>query len=479
MVARGRQRVCGCLFVAVTVSMAGYNQPGGKRQKVREVRPGDNVDYFQGIDKIEYNNMSSPSDVSSYRFYNSTERVHSRAMEDWLKFSVSLTEFRNNGSDNHRPPHTHPWNDGSNTLENYKRCIRALFEFCQKLGVKYWTALDSDLLHCEWWDDPKQWDDIVEYVQELSQRYHVKLLWLAPDLHSHARYAYGAFTSNEAFTFAQAAAQIKKCLEISQRLNAECFLLWPCREGYDNTFQTDVSREIKLFAKLLKLTAEYKDRLNYRCQLLIMPYYNCQLKKYAHNFGWQPHGWREGEVLNRYMWDVTSCLYLLKNFNLDRYYKVCSPPGHHMCMAMVYNMLGGVRLSNAIDHYDSKSFTLMMKGIIDQGTAPPSGICLNLRGRRSGDARDLLTLHVKYIDAAAKGLRFAASIIAEQTFSKHLQQRYITYHSGFGSRLVSSDVTMEECEDFCKKTQNQTSEPSRSEHMDLFFQRYLDTSDRI
>jgi hypothetical protein len=28
--------------------MSGYSQPGVKRQKVREPKPGDNVDYFQG-----------------------------------------------------------------------------------------------------------------------------------------------------------------------------------------------------------------------------------------------------------------------------------------------------------------------------------------------------------------------------------------------------------------------------------------------
>lgn len=136
----------------------------------------------------------------------------------------------------------------------------------------------------------------------------------------------------------QAASQIKKCLEISQRLNAETFLLWPYREGYDAIFQTDVSREIKLFSKLLKMTAEYKDRLNYRCQLLIMPYYSCNYRNYDCNFRNYSRNfrkWRENELVNTYMWDVTSCLYFLRNFNLERYYKVCSSPGHHMYMASV------------------------------------------------------------------------------------------------------------------------------------------------
>lgn len=152
------------------------------------------------------------------------------------------------------------------------------------------------------------------------------------------RYASGAITSNDATAFIQAATQIKKCLEISQRLNAECFLLWPYREGYDSIFQTDVQREIKLFSKFLKITVDYRDKLNYRCQLLIMPYYNCNpinFRSLNCNRAWNSIGWMESDLVNMYMWDVTSCLFFLKNYNLDRYYKVCCPPGHHTFMANV------------------------------------------------------------------------------------------------------------------------------------------------
>lgn len=149
------------------------------------------------------------------------------------------------------------------------------------------------------------------------------------------RYVSGAFTSNDAATFIQAATQIKRCLEVSQRLNAECFLIWPYREGYHTPFQTDVAREIKLFAKLLKLTAEFKDRLNYRCQLIIMPYNNNYYQNRSFYGGWQYHERRDRDLVHTYMWDVTSCLYLLKNYNLDRYYKVSVTPGHHMYMANV------------------------------------------------------------------------------------------------------------------------------------------------
>ncbi|XP_026327963.1 uncharacterized protein LOC113236169 [Hyposmocoma kahamanoa] len=461
--------------------MAAYAQQGTKRQKVREPR-SENVDYFQGVERVEYNNMAALVDTSSYRYYNNNERVHSRAMEDWLKCSVSLTDFRGNGSDLHgRSTLNRSWDDTTNSLDNHKRCVKALFDLMSKLGVKYWTAFDTDLVPAgdsSWEEIRLHWDDMVEYIQELNQRYHVKMLWLAPDLHSHPRYASGAITSSDATSFIQAATQVKKCLEISQRLNAECFLLWPYREGYDSIFQTDVQREIKLFSKLLKMTADYRDRLNYKCQLLIMPYYNCNTINHG---SWNFVGWMEREMVNMYMWDVTSCLYFLKNYNLERYYKVCCPPGHHMFMANVYNMLGGVTIWNNFDHCDSRTLTLMIKNFIDQGTIPPAGINLKLTPRRDSDLREMVTVYVKYIDAAAKALRIACTVIAEQVFHKHLQQRYATYYSGFGSRLISGEVSLEECEEYYKKNQSTHTEYkcNKSEHLDIVFQRYIDTCDRI
>lgn len=122
----------------------------------------------------------------------------------------------------------------------------------------------------------------------------------------------------------------------------------------------------------------------------------------------------------------------------------------------------------------------MMKCILDQGTSPPGGLNLKLRTRKDSDLRDIVTTYMKYIDALAKGLRFAAKINADQMFNKHVQQRYATYNAGYASRIVSSDITMEECEEQHKKNQvHHEPSPAKSEHLEVVFQRYLDTCDNI
>ncbi|KAH9636423.1 hypothetical protein HF086_013477 [Spodoptera exigua] len=60
------------------------------------------------------------------------------------------------------------------------------------------------------------------------------------------------------------------------------------------------------------------------------------------------------------------------------------------------------------------------------------------------------------------------------------QQRYSTYYSGIGSRIISSDISMEECEEYYKKNQPHGDVPSsKYEHLDVVFQRHLDACDHI
>ena len=40
------------------------------------------------------------------------------------------------------PTLVRPWDDGSNSMANAKRRLRAAFEFFSKLGLKYWTFHD-------------------------------------------------------------------------------------------------------------------------------------------------------------------------------------------------------------------------------------------------------------------------------------------------------------------------------------------------
>lgn len=87
---------------------------------------------YIGIGKVEYK-ADAPYNLENeifYRYYNATERVHGRPMEDWLRPSIyigrAFTPF-------YDCP-IRPWNDQNQNIDNYKKGIRAAFELCLKLG---------------------------------------------------------------------------------------------------------------------------------------------------------------------------------------------------------------------------------------------------------------------------------------------------------------------------------------------------------
>lgn len=57
-----------------------------------------------------------------------------------------------------------------------------------------------------------------------------------------------------------------------------------------------------------------------------------------------------------------------------------------------------------------------------------------------------------------------------------LQQRYLSFHSGFGSRFVNGEASLEECEEQSRKQNGEFSPISgRSEQWEATFQRYIDS----
>lgn len=59
-------------------------------------------------------------------------------------------------------------------------------------------------------------------------------------------------------------------------------------------------------------------------------------------------------------------------------------------------------------------------------------------------------------------------------FNFHLfQQRYLSFHSGFGSRFMNGEANLEECEEQARKHNGElVSSSGRSEHWETVFARY-------
>ena len=92
------------------------------------------------------------------------------------------------------------------------------------------------------------------------------MLWGTACLFAHPRYAHGAATSCNADVFAYAAAQVKKAIEITQKLGGAGFTFWGGREGYSTLLNTDLKRELDHLAKFLHMAVDFtkRDRVHRR-----------------------------------------------------------------------------------------------------------------------------------------------------------------------------------------------------------------------
>ena len=230
--------------------------------------------YFPEIDAIRYEGPNSKNPLS-FKHYDAAAEVDGKPMRDHLRFAVAYWHtFRGTGADPFGPGTiARPWDDGSESVENAQTRVRAAFEFFEKLGNPFYCFHDRDVapegkgLRAT----NKNLDAVVAVMKEEQERTGVRLLWGTANLFSHPRFAHGAATSPNADVFAYAAAQVKKCLEVTHELGGENYVFWGGREGYQSIYNTDTKRELDHMASFLSMAHEHARDIGFEGQLLIEP----------------------------------------------------------------------------------------------------------------------------------------------------------------------------------------------------------------
>ncbi|ROT75458.1 uncharacterized protein [Penaeus vannamei] len=436
--------------------------------------------YFPGIGRIEYRPDAGPEDTMVFRHYNPNETVHGRTMEEWMKFSVCyFNTFRYLGSDDHygERAHQHQWEDGSRSLDNYKRRMMAAFELFHKLNVKYYSVSDRDMApEGDSFDETNRYlDEMVTLACDLQRQIGVRPMYFAADLFSHPRYMNGAGSNPDAHVFAYACAQVKRSMDAAKRLNAENFVFFNPRDGYQSVLQRQFFRDMSHMAQLYRMAAQYRDKIGFRGQLLIQP---------------KPADPRR----HQYESDAMSTMHMLRHFGLDKHYKLYIKPAfsrlmsrpyeHDVYMAAAYNMLGCVDASDSWPEVRGTSdlcarnvrdATYVMKCVLEQQSGlQGGGFILGGRARReSTEPRDLFHGHIMAMDTFARALRNAARMISDGSFSRSIQQRYSSYKSGLGERIEKGAASFEECEDYVRKCGEPQPQSSRHEHFENMFNYYI------
>lgn len=231
------------------------------------------MSYFPMIKEVKYEGPRTENPFA-YRHYDPEQEILGKPMKEHLRFAAAYWHtMTQDGSDPFgNPVNIRSW-EGENPLETAKNRVEAFFELLEKLHIEYFCFHDVDIAPAG--DSLEEFfqniDTITDLIKEKMEQTGIKLLWNTANLFSHPRFVHGAASSSNAEVFAYAAAQVKKGLDVSKKLNGKNYVFWGGREGYESLLNTDMRFEQDNIARLFKMAVAYGEKIEHKPQFLIEP----------------------------------------------------------------------------------------------------------------------------------------------------------------------------------------------------------------
>ncbi len=412
-------------------------------------------EFFPGISKIAYEGPRSKNPLA-FKHYNPQELVEGKPMKEHLRFSVTywhtirgqLSDMFGTGTA------IRPWEDGSNSLKMAETRVRVAFEFIEKLGAPFYAFHDRDVAPegANLRETNRNLDAIVKVLGAEQERTGIRLLWGTACLFAHPRFVHGAATSCNADAFAYAAAQVKKAIEVTYRLEGAGYVFWGGREGYSTLLNTDLKREMDHLGAFLHLAVDYKKSIGFKGQFYIEP---------------KP----KEPTKHQYDSDAAACLNFLRQYELLDDFKLnletnhATLAGHTMQheleVAIAANSLGSIdaNTGDLLLGWDTDQFptnvyltTEIMLSILKMGGLKTGGTNFDAKVRReSFEPVDLFHAHIGGMDAFARGLKLAAAIRKDGRLAEFVRQRYGSWNTGIGARIEAGKADFKQLEAYMLK----------------------------
>jgi xylose isomerase len=435
------------------------------------------MQFFPSVGKINYEGPTSKNPLS-FKYYNPEEVVLGKTMKEHLRFAVSYWHtFTTTGTDPFGSATiVREWDSLENKVEAAKARVKAAFEFMEKLGLEYFCFHDRDI--APEGKDLKETnailDEIADVIEAEMKRTGIKLLWGTANLFSNPRFMHGAGTTCNADVFAFAAAQIKKAIEITNRLGGVNYVFWGGREGYETLLNTNTELELDNFARLLQMAVDYAKEIGFEGQFLIEP---------------KP----KEPTKHQYDFDTATVLAFLRKYNLQDYFKINLEANHatlaghtfqhELNMCRINGVLGSVDANRGdlllgwdtdqfpTDLYDT---TLAMYEILKNGGLGKGGLNFDAKVRRSSfDVEDLFFAYISGMDSFAKGLKVAAKLLEDNVFENIIADRYSSFTAGIGQDIVSGKVGFKELEAYALSHEVAPNKSGRQEMLESLLNQYI------
>jgi xylose isomerase len=387
-------------------------------------------EHFPGISKIQFEGSQSRNPLS-FKHYDADEVVLGKTMSEHFRFSVCYWHtmmglgkdmFGGDSIERGYLSSQDPMTRAHDTLD-------AAFEF--------FTKLESN----------RNLDAIVDRAAQKQAETGVKTLWGTACLFGHPRYSAGAATAPDPAVFAYAAAQVKKAMEVTHRLNGSGFVFWGGREGYDTLLNTDMKREADQLARFLHMAVDYKKEIGFSGQFFIEP---------------KP----QEPTKHQYDYDVQSGHAFLQEYGLTEHFQFnieanhATLAGHTFQHELEYagarGLLGSID-ANRGDYligWDTDQFptdiydpTLAMLTVVRAGGLTKGGFNFDAKVRRqSFDLEDLFHAHIGGMDSFARGLKNVAKIIEDGRIDEVKDARNAGWSTDFGKQILAGDKSMADLE---------------------------------
>lgn len=411
---------------------------------------------FSDISPIRYEGPETSNEFA-YRVYDKDRTVLNKRMEDWLRCAVCYWHsFSSGGSDMFGGgTWPRPWQTGEVTPAMAQQKLEAAFDFIARLGVPYFTFHDADAMASAHTlrEHEKNLRDIETLIFEKMSATRIKLLWGTANLFSHPRYAAGAATNPDPEVFAWAAAQVRLCMEATQRLGGENYVLWGGREGYDTLLNTDLARELDHYGRFLSMVVDHKHRIGFKGTILIEP------KPFE-------------PTKHQYDRDTAAVFAFLQRYGLTKEVKVNIEVNHatlagldfehEIAAARAYGIFGSIDINRGdprsgwdTDQFSNNAQDLVpaMLQIIENGGLGTGGFNFDAKLRRqSVDAADLYLAHISGIDTLARALLAAADIVEQGSLKQLRDERYKCWSTDVGRRIEAGEFTLSSLSDHAIKS---------------------------
>ncbi|MGU3575292.1 xylose isomerase [Brucellaceae bacterium C25G] len=432
--------------------------------------------FFNTTTPVLYEGAESKNPLA-YRFYNPDEIVLGKRLEDHLRFSVAYWHSLawQGGDPFGGQTFDRPWFGDS--LEQAELKADVAFELFRLLGTPYYCFHDADIRPegQTFSETAANLDHMADYLQEKMNASGVKLLWGTANLFSHRRYMAGAATNPDPEIFAYAAATVKHCMDVTQKLNGENYVLWGGREGYETLLNTDLSHELDQMGRFLSLVVDYKHKIGFKGTILLEP---------------KP----QEPTKHQYDYDVATVYGFLKRYGLENEVKVNIEQGHailaghsfehELALANTLGIFGSIDM-NRNDYqsgWDTDQFpnnvpemALAYYHVLQGGGFTTGGTNFDAKLRRQSlDPQDLLIGHIGAIDCCARGLKSAAKMIEDRALSTHLHERYAGWEKPQADNMLKGKMTLEEIATYVKTSRIEPQPVSgKQEYLENIVNRYV------